>query len=255
MDMDISAEVTPCRDPAGLDATVSQLVQELRRPIMEIRSALGVLDCADRMPGAMDQIRRNLARQLGQLTVLIDDIPDMTLSAQGNLGLRMAWIDICATTTAAFESCRWCLGATGHKLALQTPDAPIQLFADPRRVRQIVTNLLGYAARCTSPFGAIGLAVLVSRGHVLLHVAMRDSAEDHDEDIGLDSCAPATEAWASRLPREIPLGLGLAAQLAALHGGTLSTRIPEEGGVGSIIVNLPLRRDRLAPAAFRSEAK
>jgi signal transduction histidine kinase len=251
MDMNISADPAPSRNAARIDATVSQLVQELRRPIMEIRSALGVLDCAERMPGAIDQVRRSMARQLGQLTILVDGIPDMTLHAQGSLALQMSWIDICTTASAAFESCRWSLGATGNRLALQTPDAPIHLFADARLVRQIVINLLGYAARCASPFGVIMLALRVTDDHVLLHVAMRDSPADHDGDVGLDSCAPATDAWICARPREFPLGLALAAQLAALHGGTLSRRIPGEGAAGSILVRLPLRRDLPAPTAFR----
>jgi signal transduction histidine kinase len=235
-------------DAGGLDATVSQLVQELRRPILEIRSALAALDCAAHMPGAVDRIQRTMARHLGQLTVLVEDIPDMALYAQGNLALRLGWIDVSTTATAAFESCRWALGSTGHRLALQAPDGPIQLFADPARVRQIIINLLGYAARCTSPFGAIGLALRVASDHVMLHVVMRDSPADYEDEVGMDSCAPAGDLWASELPREIPLGLAFAARLAALHGGTLSTRIPEKGGVGSLVVRLPLRSRR--PGSF-----
>jgi two-component system sensor histidine kinase BaeS len=160
------------------------------------------------------------------------------------LALRREWLDIAAVAAAAFESCRWALGASGRTLAMQMPDVPVPAFVDPARIRQIVINLLEHAARSTDTFGAIGLALHASGDQVALQVLMRDRPAGHEVEDERESCAPGTDAWNSGLPGEIPLGLALAARLVAMHGGTLSTRTEANSGVGSILVRLPLRSSR-----------
>ena len=83
---------------------LAMLAHELRNPIGAIRNAVVVMESAGKLPGSMDQARRLIARQAGQLSVLVEDLLDLAGFARGALTLRREWIDIVHEVEAAVES-------------------------------------------------------------------------------------------------------------------------------------------------------
>jgi K+-sensing histidine kinase KdpD len=241
--MEASTSVVLCE---GRDADrpepLALLVEELRRALSAIRGVLGILECAERLPGAVDQIRRALARHVGQLAVLVDDVPDLAMSGRGSLTLRPEWIDVTTVVAEAFESGAWALRASGRTVALRMPDAAVVMFADRARIGKIVINLLEYAASRTDTFGAIGLAVHALPDEAVLQVFLRDRLDESPDATRADGTTPESIGSVTRIPRDAPICLALAAQLAALHGGTLTTHAPDYAPGGSILVRLPLGR-------------
>ena len=73
---------------------LAMLGHELRNPIGAIRNAVILMESAGKLPGAMDQARRRIARQAGQLSVLVEDLLDLASFARGRLSLRRVWVDI-----------------------------------------------------------------------------------------------------------------------------------------------------------------
>src|SRR4051812_39611296 len=104
------------------------LVHELRSPIGAIRNAVRLMESAGRLPAAMDQAKRLIARQASQLSVLVDDLLDFASATRGTLTMRPSWVDVVEEVDAAVEACAWALAASGHALVLELPQAPVPAF-------------------------------------------------------------------------------------------------------------------------------
>lgn len=211
------------------------LAHELRNPIGAIRNAVILMESAGRLPGAMDQARRLIARQAGQLSVLVEDLLDLASFARGTLSLRRQWMDIVEEVEAAVESCAWALTGAGHSLCVDLPNAPLFAYIDGARLRQVITNLLDNACKYTPNFGRVRLTVERVEDDAVFCV------EDNGVGIASDRLPYVfdlfvrSEGGLEASARGLGVGLALVRKIAELHGGeALAT---SRGlGCGSIFV-------------------
>jgi cell cycle sensor histidine kinase DivJ len=157
-------------------------------------------------------------------------------------------VDVC-------DAVRDCIGLMdvrarqgGLQLVAELPDAPQEMMADGRAVRQIVLNLLSNAIKFTPAGGTIQVS-LVSQDDQLV-LAVRDSG------IGI----PAKDLPRLGVPFEqvrrssdiahsgTGLGLALVSALAQKHGGAM--KIESEEGVGTM-VTITLPREPIVAAGAR----
>jgi len=111
---------------------------------------------------------------------------------------------------------------------------PMEVRCDPRKVKQIVMNLL-HNAIDASPAGAmIALTLAESGGRVQLDVL------DRGPGVPADQIARIVEAGVTSKPDGSGLGLTIARALAKQHGGALLLENREGGGL-AVRVELPLR--------------
>lgn len=215
-------------------APLGILARELRGPIGAIRGAVSVMESAEKLPGAMEHARRLIGKQVGQLTVLMDDLVELEGVARGTLRLRRDWIDLSAEVDEAVRACSWAFAGYQHSLSLEVPDAPVYAYVDPLRVRQVVTNLLDNACRRADSLGRVSVAVRRVGEEAVLTVS-NDTVAVGRSTSGQDR-APGSVLGERAVRTEI--GLTLVRELVALHGGTLETR---GGGHGSaFVVRWPL---------------
>jgi two-component system, sensor histidine kinase len=102
----------------SLEESLAIVAHELRSPIGAIRTAVGVMESAGALPGAMERARRLVARQIGQLFVLVEVLLDFGALARGTLIIRREWIDVVPEVEAAVESCSWAISGAGHSLSI-----------------------------------------------------------------------------------------------------------------------------------------
>jgi CheY-like chemotaxis protein/anti-sigma regulatory factor (Ser/Thr protein kinase) len=121
-------------------------------------------------------------------------------------------------------------------------DGDVEKFsADPKRLKQILVNLLTNAVKFTPNDGHIGLTVEVPPGKDVMQFTVWDtgigiSAENEGK---LFRAFTQVDSGLTRSQEGTGLGLALVAKLAELHGG--SVRLESELGKGSrFIVTLPL---------------
>ena len=220
---------------------LAMLAHELRNPIGAIRNAVVVMESAGKLPGALDQARRLIARQAGQLSVLVEDLLDLASFARGALTLRREWIDIVHEVEAAVESCAWALTASGHALCVDVPDGPMYAHLDGVRVSQIVTNLLDNACKYTPAFGRIRLTLERVDDSVVFCV------EDNGVGIACDRLPYVFDLFSRSETAQdgahpgLGVGLALVREIVGLHGGEVHAH---SGGIGcgsAFIVRLPLQ--------------
>ena len=225
------------RERSTFLATVSH---ELRSPLNAI------LGFADILLSEVDgplvaEAREEVAviKQSGlHLLALINDILELSAIASGQLRLnRSAAVDL---LPIAEEVVREAMGARGEKPVELRVGGASQALAhvDPRRVRQILTNLVGNAVKFT-PKGEVVVTLEADAHYVTLRV--RDTGPGippQDRETIFAEYRQAGDHRARR--RGTGLGLAIARRLALMHGGTI--RLESEVGVGStFVLRLPVR--------------
>jgi signal transduction histidine kinase len=95
----------PEDEPISIEEPLAIVAHELRSPIDAIRSAVAVMESAGSLPGALEQARRLIARQIGQVSVLVEDLLDCAALARGALTVRRQWVDVVPAVEAGVEAC------------------------------------------------------------------------------------------------------------------------------------------------------
>jgi signal transduction histidine kinase len=215
---------------------LADVSHELRTPLTVIQGSIeGMLD------GVYPTDRPRLERLLGetrQLERLVDDLRTLSLTDAGALELRREQVDLgalAAEVVAGFESQA---SAEHVTLAVEVSDVP-PVSVDPRRVRQVIGNLVSNALRHTPAGGRVTVGVdRLPDGVVELEVA--------DTGTGMDaeSAARAFDRfWRSGDEAGAGLGLAIVRDLVRAHGGDAT--LESAPGKGTVV------RCRFPPAGQR----
>ena len=217
------------------------LARELRLPIGAIDSAVRIMESAGSLPGAMSQARRVIGRQVGQLSVLVDDLVQLESLVRGTFRLQRNWIDVVPEIEAAVGTCSWAFAGHPRSLYLEVPRAPLYSYVDPARLRQVATNLIGNACKRTQSMGRIKVALQREGGDGVLTVS-----DDGAPISGLPNVFDmfAREASASEEHTSAAdIGLSLVRELIKLHEGTVEARNERRGS--AFVARWPLGRQVL----------
>ena len=221
------------------DEFLATLAHELRNPLAPIRNAVRVLEA----PGAADRdqqwSREVIARQVQRMALLLDDLLEVSRITRGRLELKHERVGLSALVASAMETARPLFDAKHHIIDLVLPPEPVELFVDPLRLSQALSNLLTNAAKYTDPGGHIKVRGALTSDAVILSVS--------DTGIGFDQ-AVATKMFEmftqidsaiDRAEGGLGIGLALVKGLIGLHGGTVSALSAGPGQGSEFTIRLP----------------
>jgi signal transduction histidine kinase len=212
---------------------------ELRTPLASLRlTAQALMRAAERKralpPEVLDASLRRMLDNTRRLDQLTSELLDVTRIEHGRLALSPADVALDAIVREAVGRLEGDLAAAGSAVSIDCA-APVYGWWDPSRLEQVVTNLVGNAAKF-GPGKPIELKI------EQLGADARLTVMDHG--IGID---PARRPHIfDRFERAVPsssyggLGLGLyiARSLVVAHGGTIT--VESQPGAGSTFtVTLP----------------
>jgi signal transduction histidine kinase len=132
-------------------------------------------------------------------------------------------------------------------LSLQLPVDSLTLWADERRLKQILVNLLSNAVKFTPEEGRIGLEVGVAEGNISFSVWDTGIGIAHDWLPHLFQPFGQLDSALNRQFGGTGLGLALVRRLAELHGGYVEVQSEPQAGARFTVV-LPVRTP-VAPEA------
>ena len=204
------------------DEFLAVLGHELRNPLAPLRSGLELLELGRDRPELIEGIRAMMARQLGHLVHLVDDLLDLSRITHGEIQLRQVTVDLAKVVAAAVELTRPFIAERGQHLTIAQLAEPVYVFGDFERLTQIVGNLLSNAAKYSPQNGTIEVRMQGADERAL--VSVRDTgfgvpAERLEEIFQMFTQVPEHRA---RLGGGgLGIGLALSRKLAELHGGTL----------------------------------
>jgi signal transduction histidine kinase len=219
---------------------LATLAHELRHPLAPIKTGLDILRLRHTDPLTLTKTLDMMERQVRQMSDLIDDLFDMARISSGKLTLRQERVALADIVSDALETSQPLIEAGHHQLRVDIPDKSLALYADPRRVNQMLVNLLNNAAKYTPAGGRIELSAHQEGDEVLISVS------DNGVGISPESLAVIFDMFtqiddnACRAQGGLGIGLPLVRQLVELHGGTV-TGASAGAGQGSVFtIRLPL---------------
>jgi signal transduction histidine kinase len=223
------------RDRAAFLAAVSH---ELRSPLNAI------LGFADILMTGVDGILSNEAREEVEqirmsgkhLLDLINDILELSALESGQLRLSRTAIDLGAVASEVVREAAGLVGARPVAVRIERT-AAVYARADGKRVRQVLTNLVGNAIKFTQRGEVV---VEVGREGRFARVSVRDTGPGisvQERAMIFDEYKQTKEERTRR--RGTGLGLAIARRLVLMHGGSI--QVDSEVGRGSTFkVLLPM---------------
>ncbi|HET9863124.1 MAG TPA: ATP-binding protein [Steroidobacteraceae bacterium] len=235
------------------DEFLATLAHELRNPLAPIRNAVRILDS-----DAADERQRKwgrevISRQVHRMSLLLDDLLDVSRITRGQLELRKDYVELKAVVNEAVETARPLMDAKKHQLSVSLPPESMRLEADPLRLSQVIGNLLTNAAKYTDPGGQIRLEARIENAE--LRISIRDNGIGLSEQVipALFTMFSQVNSAIDRAEGGLGIGLALVKGLVALHGGRVEVRSEGLGKGSEFIVHLPKRLLAPTPAAAPPE--
>jgi len=226
------------------DEFLANMSHELRTPLNAILGLSEALLEQVSAPLTPRQVRSvtTISTSGQHLLMLINDILDLSKIEAGKLELEP---DVIRTE----EFCQSCLVFVRTQamqkdisVAFEYDPRVASFLADPKRLKQVLVNLLTNAVKFTLAGGHIGLTVALADGGDILRFTVWDTG------IGITPSDAARlfqaftqiDSGLSRAQEGTGLGLALVAKLVELHGGGVA--LESEPGKGSrFIVTLPMK--------------
>jgi signal transduction histidine kinase len=215
---------------AGSDL-LATLAHELRTPLTLIRTSIGLLIDADPEPAMRARLLRNIKLSSDRMHTLVTDLLDLARLRSGQSDLRLRLVDVGALVAGAAALLAPLLEGKGQALDIDLPTPAPDLVGDPRRLEQVLVNLLTNA-HTFAPAGArLRVSAAEAGSEVVLAVA------DPGPGIAPEAQARLFEQFytdrTSSPSHNIGVGLGLpiARGIVAAHGGRIW--VASEVGVGS----------------------
>ncbi|MGC9468734.1 MAG: ATP-binding protein [Anaerolineae bacterium] len=161
---------------------VSTVSHDLRTPLTTIQGYVELLDRA----GPLTELQRSFVGKaissLDYIGALISDLLDIgRIEAGYDLEMQCLRIDELVETAAeaALSSAR----DAEVSLSISPSEAPLRVWGDARRLRQVLDNLISNAIKYNRPGGWVRLEVLRDEDHVVVRVS--------DSGIGIPACEQA----------------------------------------------------------------
>lgn len=234
------------RSRADRQALLADVTHELRTPLQVIGGNVEAM-----LDGIHPRDDAHLAPLLAETAVmnrLLDDLRTLSLAEAGALPLHREEVDVRRLLADVAAGHAAAAREAGVELAA-TPGAPIVLEVDPVRIREVVANLVVNAIRHTRAGGSIHLAAANDGAWIELTVtdtgegiapAELDRVFDRFHRRAGDQDATATTLRADT--GGSGLGLTIARDLVAAHGGTIQAESDGVAGRGTTFrVRLPLQ--------------
>jgi PAS domain S-box-containing protein len=234
---DVTAEVEAERAKSEFVSTVSH---ELRTPMTSIKgyADLLLMGAVGSLTGEQERFLTIIKSNTDRLTLLVNDLLDISRIESGRLVLtpRVVRIgDLIGQVVTAMAA-----RAVERKLDLHSdlPAVLPEIFVDPDRVIQVLTNLVGNACRYTPSGGEIAVSASAHKDEI--RVSVRDTGIGISEE---DQQRLFSRFFRSDDPtvQEAPgtgLGLSITKSLVEMHGGRIWVE-SELGHGSSFTFSLP----------------
>jgi len=218
---------------------VANVSHELRTPVATLRAAIETLQQRwDDTPP--DENRRKVAlmeSEIQQLSGLIDDLFTLAQADVKHLSLECSPTDLnplVHQVVDTFSPLAWQTGRV--EVTCQLPKVLPPVLVDPRRLQQILMNLLRNGVRHTPPGGIVAVLAEVQNGTVQISVS------DTGEGINPDDLEHIWERfYRGRNSGEDSAGLGLSLVKELVEAMRGSVSVESQPGKGSCFhLNLPV---------------
>ena len=213
---------------------------ELKSPVTPIKGYLELImtdkDTSEKIKNWAQISFRNAER----LLTLVNDILDVSRLDSDTMRFTMEKMDALDLLKTAAEDMRVAAEKKNLKFVTDAPKTLPAILGDPRRLSQVLKNLLGNAIKFTD-YGSITLRAKIQENMLLISVEDTGIGISQDEVKKLFSKFYQVYTGPDRKNEGAGLGLFISREIARRHSGDISVK--SESGKGSTFtIHLPILR-------------
>ena len=213
-------------DLARLEAArrefIAKISHDLRTPLTAIKGF--VVNLQDTAPAEMQESLATMDEQTDRLIRLVNDLLALSRLQRGELRLQAAPVDLARVVRSAVSLAGAKAERMGVILSLDLPDDLPLASADADRLEQVTVNLLDNAIRLTPPGSTVEVRLEADDRQAILRVLDQGRGPTADE------VARAFEPYYRGPEGGAGLGLTIAREIVAAHGGQIWLSARPEGG-------------------------
>lgn len=217
------------------DEFLASMSHELRTPLNAI---LGLSESlAEGMAGSLNEKQQRYVTTIIEsghhLLSLINDILDLAKIEAGQIVLNIDEVDVERVCQASLRMISGMAHKKNQQVLLDIDPAARSIWADERRLKQVLVNLLSNAVKFTPENGQLGIEVRADPDEKRVTFTVWDNGIGIEEQDLTRLFQPFVQLDSS-LAREVTgtgLGLALVTQMVHLHGGSIT--VDSKPGTGS----------------------
>ena len=219
---------------------IGEVSHEMRTPLTVIDGQIEAM-----LDGVVPLDGDNLAALAGEsrrLRRLADDLSSLSRTEEGRLSLRTEKADLSVLVSQVADRLAPQLQDAAITLKQAVSPAPVE--ADPDRISQVITNLIGNAIRATPPGGTITVTCSARDGRAVAEITDTGegiAAGDLDKIFERFYRVPSRRTAGGGSGSGSGIGLTISRRLAQQHGGTLTAASAGPGRGATFTLTLPLR--------------
>ena len=229
------------------DEFLAVISHELRTPLSPIVGWTRMLLEQSSTPESMRIGLRSIERNAQLQSHLVEDLLVVSSMMAGKLTIAPVPTDSAGAILASVETVRAASTEKRIQLAVDAPAGLPAVLADPRRLQQILSNVLSNAIKFTPEGGTIALTAREAGG--MLEVVIKDSGTGIDPAFlprVFDRFRQA-DARSTRTAGGLGLGLSIVRDLVVAHGGSVNLASDGVGRGTTVTIRLPI--SQMSPTA------
>jgi signal transduction histidine kinase len=226
---------------------IAILAHELRNPLAPIRNSIAVMRLIEKQDPRLQQFFNIIDRQATHVVRMIDDLLDVSRLERGKLNMHKQAVNLRPLLNNAIETCIPQSTQDRREIAISLPAEELILNADPIRLEQVISNVLGNAIKFTGEGGHIWIAAERVENNAVLRI--RDDGIGISNDMLQTIFSMFSQEEHSKSKGGLGIGLALVTQILKLHGGEIHATSPGPGKGSEFIITLPLSQSTSASQA------
>jgi signal transduction histidine kinase len=219
---------------------VSNVSHELKTPLTSIRMFAELMHARPQPPEKQSQFLRIISVESERLTRLINNVLDFAKLERKQRHFEKKPIDLHDVVCGVWENSEVHLREAGFATAWTAAPAPYPVTGDADALAQVLVNLISNAEKYSGERKEVELHTWCDDGFILVSVLDRGTGVPAgDERKIFEAFYRAHDSLSSGIQGS-GLGLTLAQQIAAAHGGSIDYEA-RDGGGSRFTLRLPLR--------------
>lgn len=202
---------------------ISIVTHEIRLPMTSIKGYTDLI--LSGMTGELNEQQKQfmevIKRNLGRMSVLISDLSDINRMESGRMAFEFGTFDIRDTVEDVVDSLQERISTRGQTLTVDIQPDVTAVYADFRRVNQVLTNLLSNANKYTLDGGQVLIQVLQENGRAQVSVIDSGIGISEEDQASLFTQFFRAEDEAVREQAGWGLGLSIVKKMVEAQGGEI----------------------------------
>lgn len=219
---------------------VSNVSHELKTPLTSIRMFAELMHDRPQTPEKQSQFLRIISVESERLTRLINNVLDFAKLERKQRVFEKKPFDFHATVSSVWENSELHLKEAGFTAEWIGEPSPYPIVGDADSLAQVLVNLISNAEKYSTDRKEVELRTWLGDGWVHASVLDRGTGVRSGDELKIfEAFYRAHDSLSSGIQGS-GLGLTLAQQIAAAHGGRIDFKA-REGGGSQFTLRLPLR--------------